>query len=580
MEKNKKITSFDIFVIITLIGIVPFLVHILPYKKDMSFVYDTEGLSLLYDYFNLIKVWVILIVALLIIINKTYVFISSGQYEIFKHRYSKGEYKFNKTQIFAAMIVLGVIIAFIFSPVKSVALKGTYERFESIWVHFSYVIIFFYFLDVFKKEGAFDIFSYAVLLSTFIVGGIGTLQYLGINIYGTSFIENLTAGGSELTLKIPGSFTTMYNTNPSGSYSLLMMHLVLVVFLLNKKKIVKIISVPCFIFVTISFANSLSEASYVAFVASIVSALILSLVVLFKKEKKIYFVGLLSLSLVCVIGGFVALSTTGMLSKGMQKFVGETETFSDWKQEGSDFYFYNNKDQYIKVSIIGNGYEVYENENLLYTDLVFDKSASQVQTTDFGTITLNEVVNDIDGKTYIDFNDYFYIRPTETPSIVSKVTLKDVEYVPFVGFEGHGAMFSNRGYIWSRSIPMIFDSHFIGYGSDAYFDMFPNKDVVGRAFCGFKETTNVDKPHNIYLGMIINNGILYLVGFFGIVFIRLIEKIKLLFNDGNVASLIIYISGLVAFLVNGLATDNIVVIMMLFWVYLSLDNEIFRSKYE
>ena len=56
-------------------------------------------------------------------------------------------------------------------------------------------------------------------------------------------------------------------------------------------------------------------------------------------------------------------------------------------------------------------------------------------------------------------------------------SFKDVEVCCFIGYE-HFA--STRGYIWSRSIPLLKETLLIGHGADTYTMYFPQHDVIGK----------------------------------------------------------------------------------------------------
>ncbi len=581
MEKpnNKTVSIFDKVVVMILVGIVPFLVYLNQYEYVFP---TTEEVAVFYDYFNLVKVRIILITATAIAFNAISDKLLADNTYVYKDPADRFK-NINKNYLFVGLIVFSVILAFIFSPVKSVALSGAYERFESIWIHFSYMIIFVYFLNLFKKEGSFKIFSYAILLATFVVGFIGTLQYFGFNPFMTEFVKSLTTDGTvEIQNNSVGSYTTLYNTNTSSAYALLMMFVLTVIIFINKNIFVKFIAIIDIGLMFVTFANSLSEASYIAFVAAIGFMLLLKLFVLVKKQK--YAVAgiitvLITLGLVGIIGVIKTNVTVQQkIDSAIKSAIGPESQFSDWSQDGNIFYFYNKDDEYIKVEVLKESFEIYEGETHLESIPVTNAEDINLQTENFDNLLLFTVY-DSEKVYYLYFNDYFLIRNVDNPTLIATIVPEEIQHIDFVGFEGYGNAFTNRGYIWSRSIPLFLERPLVGYGSDVYFHVFPHNDYAGLAFYNQPEVL-VDKPHNIYLNMAINNGILYLIGFIGIVCIALFSKFSLLNKSGENANInwkavIFYIGGIVAYLINGLSTDNIVVIIMMFWIYLSIGNEVF-----
>ncbi len=580
MNKVKKISYFDIFIVFCLVGIVPFLLYAIKY--EMPILSETGGLWTHYDYFNLIKVRVIKTIAFLIFLHELVEFLTS-----LKSFYIVDSIKsnFNKIYLFISFIFVSLLISFFMSKFKGIVLFGAMQRFESIWTHISYIIIFIYFLKFFKKEESFKIFSYALLLSTFVVGLIGTLQYFNINLMEYDFIKKLTMPKEfTLTIKSGGSFTTMYNTNTSASYSLLMIFLLMTVIYINKNIYVKILSIINILLLSITLYNSYSEATYIALIVAIAFIALISIALLIVKKKYKIFAVVTTFSLMVIVGVTTFLlsnsNTKNKIKSLVNSAIGPVAKFTDWEQINNEFYFYNKDDLYIKIILNEDNFEIFEEEELLFKESSENFDEYILETNNFADLKIQNFIYD-DNKHYINFNDYFYIRNDKNPAIVDKNDFNnEATRVDFIGFEGYGNLFTNRGYIWSRSLAMLLEKP-MGRGSDVFYFEFPNNDIVGRAFYNQPENIEIDKPHNIYLNMAINNGILYLIGFIGIVTKVFLDKIKLLYKKYdiiNTKALIFYLGGLVAYLVNGLSTDNIVVIIMLFWIYLAIDDKVFITK--
>ena len=79
------------------------------------------------------------------------------------------------------------------------------------------------------------------------------------------------------------------------------------------------------------------------------------------------------------------------------------------------------------------------------------------------------------------------------------------------GFKENLRFGSQRGYIWSRTFPMLKDTIFVGHGADTYCAYFPQTDYSGKYNAGYPIETIVDKPHNLYLGCAVNTGCISLV---------------------------------------------------------------------
>jgi hypothetical protein len=141
-------------------------------------------------------------------------------------------------------------------------------------------------------------------------------------------------------------------------------------------------------------------------------------------------------------------------------------------------------------------------------------------------------------------------------------------------FDGRETFASNRGYIWSRTIPMLKDTLITGYGPDNYPMVFPQDDYVGRFNVGDEGMLNtlVDKPHNMYLQTAVNTGVISLLALLAVWAIYLFDSFKI-YMKGKMESFAEYMGAatflsIIAYLVAGLFNDNIVPVAPLFWILL------------
>ncbi len=576
MNKKNKVSIFDVIIIFTLVGVTPWLMGLLTYEYQYPMSYKASMFS---DYFNLIKVNVIKFTSLIIVLGKSIDFLVTER--SFSDRIDLKKI-FTIKNVFAFLIVISTIIAYIFSDNKDVASFGAFERFEGIWVHFSYIVIFFFTLSFFKKEGSFKYFSISIMLSAFIVGLVGALQAIDINLITTEVIQIITTGKPEgLVTKSGGSYSTLYNLNTSASYSLIMMFTLGMIFTLNKNTVYRVVIVIDFVLIAITFINSYSEASYIALAVAFGVFILLLTYVFYKQEKRILVKTNIAVIFVALLTAVFLFTTNTAVKKLVASAIGPVSTFTDWEKVEDDFYFYNKDDDFIKVENNEGFYNIFENQELLHTITKDEFSEIKVNTENFDTIFL-KYMYDGEGIDHVNFNNFFVIKNNENIIVQNNGFPITVRYVDFVGFEGYGALFTNRGYIWSRSLALFLENPIVGYGADNFFHIFPHDDYVGRRFNNFPNVL-ADKPHSIYLNMAINNGLFYLIGFLGIVSITIIEKFKLLkkaTTDNSISyiAVLLYLSGLVAYLVNGMSTDNIVIIIMYFWIYLSISDKFFEKK--
>ncbi len=155
--------------------------------------------------------------------------------------------------------------------------------------------------------------------------------------------------------------------------------------------------------------------------------------------------------------------------------------------------------------------------------------------------------------------------------------LVDMDKIPSIGWENNPRWGSGRGYIFSRTIPMMKDTILLGYGADTYCLHFPHKDYVGKLNSGsYSDNINiiVDKAHNMYMGAWIGTGgisVIALIALFGIYLVQsFVLYIKNRFdkNDfGAYAGVGIFL-GICGFLVTALVDDSSVSVMPMFYTLL------------
>ena len=150
-------------------------------------------------------------------------------------------------------------------------------------------------------------------------------------------------------------------------------------------------------------------------------------------------------------------------------------------------------------------------------------------------------------------------------------SIKEVESI---GFQGKEELASKRGYIWSRTIPLIKERPILGYGPDSFAIYFPQEDAVGK-FKYFNTAKKiVDKPHNFYLQQAVNTGLISLAAIillFGLYFIRslfLYYKTKN-FSYYNILG-IAFFSAFNAYAAAAFFNDSVISVAPVFWVILGL----------
>jgi O-antigen ligase len=142
------------------------------------------------------------------------------------------------------------------------------------------------------------------------------------------------------------------------------------------------------------------------------------------------------------------------------------------------------------------------------------------------------------------------------------------------GFAGQETMFSSRAYIWSRSIPLLKETLALGHGPDTFFIYFPQYDMVGKWRFLHSSSILVDKPHNLYLQLAINTGVISLLAFLSLVFYYLYSSWRLyrkaVFNSIYEVTGISASVAVIGYLISAFTYDSTVSVAPVFWGILGI----------
>lgn len=150
----------------------------------------------------------------------------------------------------------------------------------------------------------------------------------------------------------------------------------------------------------------------------------------------------------------------------------------------------------------------------------------------------------------------------------------DIEYPETFGFKGKEKLGSERGYIWSRSIPMIKNNLILGGGPDTFAFRFPQNDFIAKYYAYDTPYMTVDKPHNLYLQIALNDGCIALLAFLAIMIIYIVDSVKLYalkkyYDKSHIFGSVTCL-GVVGYLFSGLFNDSVISVAPIFWIVLGV----------
>ncbi len=585
-KKNKPIKQnkmkYDLLIALPLVLVVT-IVPLIVYLK----VVPLEGPSLVFtngqdnmDFFSYYKmVWLLIFTGLGLCIYFTRLFLNKTV-ELRKDKvyYPLGAYLFL------------AIASTIFATYRNVALIGFVDRYEGLYSIIAYVALFFLAFNAIDNEKQIKAIIVGLGISSLIISLLGVTQFIGKDFFMTDFGKSLILPNEYRHLADSINFTfassrtvygTLYNINYVGVYMSMVFALSTTIFILVKDYKYKIF----FIVVSLTSFLTLLGSRSRAGMFSIILYLLLSMIFFrkfFIKHWKAF-----TAVIVLVAGIFIGFNQyrdgfiTNVLKSGITSLTATREyDFQDiiLEDNTASIVF----DTYSLTIISDNGQISFLDENNQILDVEFIDNTFRANKEPYNkhTFELQRLNNHPVLRSIISTNKGKHeVRFVIDDNNEIKVLGYSLEYLDdikasYVGFEGRESMASNRGYIWSRTIPMLKDTLLVGHGPDTYALHFPNNDYVGK-MKGLNISTLVDKPHNIYLQIAINTGVLSLLAYLVIFFMYFVSCLKVYYkrteynNFIEVVGLAIFLSILI-YLFTGISNDSLISIAPIFWILLGL----------
>ncbi|NLV49052.1 MAG: O-antigen ligase family protein, partial [Clostridiaceae bacterium] len=151
-------------------------------------------------------------------------------------------------------------------------------------------------------------------------------------------------------------------------------------------------------------------------------------------------------------------------------------------------------------------------------------------------------------------------------------TYNEMKDIPSIGFKGNEQFGSGRGYIWSRSLPLLKDTFWIGHGPDTFPMYYPQDDIIGKLNTFRDIRAVVDKPHSFYIQVAHNTGVISLLALLVLFGFYLIQSVKLYWkrrsSDTWVIAGKIIMGAVLAYLITSIFNDSVIYVAPIFWTLL------------
>jgi len=492
---------------------------------------------------------------------------------------------------FGAMAVFAVLtlLSTLLSAYKDIALWGGPERCEGMVMLLIYFVLALYALWAYLHKPEFRYILLPLGFLTLITGFLGVFQFWGHDLFTTDFGKSLiisseyrSQGELKLLFDKGKIYGTMYHYNYMGSFGAMMvpMFLVLALFLKERKH-----QIFCAAMTAIALFVLLGSTSR-AGIIGLALAVLCFLLFFCKKLVQHYKITLGCVAALVVLVLAVNVVTGGLALARIPSLLND-----------------------VKALVSSSNVDFHDEIPVRQIDLQSDQATFTFQD---GTLTIQKNANNQpvfiagDGQTitapgencsltagnYKMELQYAPINNVNTPFlgiyagdriqfilglydegfsfVDSRMNKIDYVEAPAIGFQGKEKLGSSRGYIWSRSIPMLLDNVFIGDGPDTFFANFPQGDMLGKLYAYDSTQEIVDKPHNLYLQIGIGEGMIALLAFLVLMIAYVVDSFRLyaLRKEYTVQQTIgaALALAVIGYLGAGFFNDSIVSVAPIFWV--------------
>lgn len=554
---NKSAEVYKLWIFRTLLAVVfviPLVVHLMVVPVAGHLKPFVGNLDYAADFFVAYKVLFLIILTIALLLM-------TFHYQLDYAGFKKGKKFFIGLGSIATVVLLSTLL----SPIKDVAFFGYIDRYEGAITWFSYLALAYIAFVIVDTDRMLKQLKLTFIASASVVAFIGVLQYFGLDIFKTELGKMLILGsryaeaGSQLVFPFPERtvYSTLYNSNYVGS----MMSISIVLTLESLFKRQKLIN---YVLITLALATQMialiGSKSTGGLIALVVATMIVLIAGLFKLKiarwMKAGVLGIVVLALALVFLQVDAVKTT--TQKLYNQFAAEsdmTSPFTEVDYKEQRLVLKTDQDYFIILTPYGNVLDVTTStgvvlepikaENTVTYEASVDKDKIRVvHQLDNGALTIG-ILRD----TYPDYKTVkIQFRNGQFGEGLNILTEKNVK-VDVLRLFKNEALFTERGKIWNRTIPLILTRPILGYGADNFAPHYPQLDLLGSVYAIEPYDVVVDKPHNILLGLAMNFGVIGGLVLLAI-FIRLWSLQRGIWSTAAIT----------AFSIAGLVNDSIVAI--------------------
>ncbi len=502
--------------------------------------------------------------------------------------------EFHKIFLPLGIYALLALLSSVLSDYRRFSFTGIYEQFEPLWALLGYCIVIYYAFLFVNTEHDVKMVLWALTFSTVIILYIGITQAFFTDFFKTDFAAKLIlppdSGNLDFNFEAGRVYLTLYNPNYVGSYVAILMPVFLMLVFAADKVWKKIGAGLITAGLILALLGSGSKAGFIGTIVSVIAMMVIFNKRMFRHWIAVLLTAALLAGVVLAYGhhtNFALLKTLKeAMHPAMQTFnLTSIKTLDDEviiTYKGNDLHAVMDYDETTGMINVG-----FKDDSGLELDVVNDAAAKTYTLQDerFPGFKVTPVLlggNRIGFDLKIDGHGWNFSRQNGTYYLFSPygqyVKTVDTESVDWL--VSRARAFSKRAYIWGKTIPLLKRYVILGSGADTFVIAFPNYDFVSMYNGGFG-TMTMSKPHNMYLQIGVQTGVLSLIAILAFYFWFFIYGLGTCFRlkEYNFSAFVAagVLAGSAGYMVVQIINDSSITVAPVYWTMIGVGLAIFRT---
>ena len=516
---SDKLDSNVLYFTIIAIVITNFIIRIKVFKNIRDF--DMSMIPSVSNFFTYYKLFLILFISIILVLSL-----------IFKMYKYKQKLEINFVLLGISLIIIASMISFILDPIQEVTIWGFYSRSNGLLSYISLFLLIYLISNLKVKSKHIVFLVHSINIVSIVLVTIGIFQFFGIDMMNSLWFKQLYTpseykfliGNINITKGVFWdsqyylSSSILGQFNYYGAFASIVFPLI-TAFAINEDNLIK--KILLIIGSIMLFTGTVLAQSMGSIIAMFVVILLIPIFLVNKRNYK---------SFILMLIGYTIISAIINRLTNWRAF---SETYKIFVQ------ILNSK--FVVLVIL---------MSIIYILLfIFRKKISKCRYILISILIVLVLLIGVIGFTYI----------------INNVV------------EQNMGMLTNRGYIWHYSNELIKENLIFGYGPDNLYYNFPQENPYKSKYM---PNDFIDKPHNMYLQVLLDTGIFGLIGFMILLVGLLLKANKTidleddLYKNTYFKALMLVIG---AYMIQGLVNDNHMTIQPIVYLIMGIGASLVKQ---